>query len=195
MHVEELALAERRPWKNGAGQTRELLAWPSAEGWQLRISVADIVAAAPFSTFPDTDRWIAVLTGDGIALSVDGFRAVELRADDEAMFGFAGESATSCELLGSATTDFNVMVDRRHWRAVITPLGRRPRLQSSARFLACFVASAAVIRASSTAARAVTSAAVVWSDRLDMPVGEIWIEGEVPRGWWIELFPQEAANV
>jgi environmental stress-induced protein Ves len=40
------------PWRNGGGRTRELLAWPSAEDWQLRVSVAEIEADGPFSAFP-----------------------------------------------------------------------------------------------------------------------------------------------
>jgi environmental stress-induced protein Ves len=40
------------PWKNGGGVTRELLAWPGGGDWQVRISVAEIEADGPFSSFP-----------------------------------------------------------------------------------------------------------------------------------------------
>ena len=33
-------------WRHGGGRTRELLAWPSAPHWMLRISLADITLAA-----------------------------------------------------------------------------------------------------------------------------------------------------
>ena len=33
------------PWRNGGGLTRELLAWPAAQDWAIRISVADIIAS------------------------------------------------------------------------------------------------------------------------------------------------------
>lgn len=33
------------PWRNGGGATRELLAWPYAEDWRVRISVALIAGA------------------------------------------------------------------------------------------------------------------------------------------------------
>ena len=31
---------EPKPWRNGGGITRELLAWPHASEWRIRISVA-----------------------------------------------------------------------------------------------------------------------------------------------------------
>ena len=46
-----LADAAPQPWRNGGGVTRELLAWPSAAAWRVRISVADISAPGPFSSF------------------------------------------------------------------------------------------------------------------------------------------------
>ena len=45
-----------QPWKNGGGQTRELFVWPPGGPWSLRISVADIRAAGPFSPFPSDIR-------------------------------------------------------------------------------------------------------------------------------------------
>jgi environmental stress-induced protein Ves len=64
-------LEPRRPaqtWRNGGGSTRELLAWPEAGAWQLRISVAEITRDGPFSAFAGVQRWFAVLRGDGVRL-------------------------------------------------------------------------------------------------------------------------------
>ena len=33
-----------QPWRNGGGRTRELLAWPDAQAWSVRISLAEIEA-------------------------------------------------------------------------------------------------------------------------------------------------------
>lgn len=103
-------LADMAPqrWKNGGGLTRELLAWPSAADWRVRLSVADITADGPFSAFEGVQRWFAVLEGDGVRLSVDGV-ATELRAGSPA-FGFAGAASTGCKLLGGPTRDFNLML-------------------------------------------------------------------------------------
>lgn len=102
-----LAEAQPQPWKNGGGTTRELLAWPQAEGWKVRLSVADVAAAGPFSRFEGVERWFSVLEGGGVMLRVAGGRHW-LRADSEP-FRFDGGLATECELSGGPTRDFNLM--------------------------------------------------------------------------------------
>lgn len=98
-----------QPWRNGRGRTRELLAWPDPAAWRLRISVADIEADAPFSSFPGVARWLAVLKGAGIELSVAGQAARRLvRADDP--FSFDGAAAAHCRLLDGPTRDLNLML-------------------------------------------------------------------------------------
>lgn len=101
-------------WKNGGGQTRELLAWPSGDAWQLRVSVADIDRNGPFSRFEGVQRWFSVLEGGGVRLSVDG-RSSDLSCSSEP-FEFAGDAATDCVLLDGATRDFNFMVRGRRAR-------------------------------------------------------------------------------
>jgi environmental stress-induced protein Ves len=39
------------PWRNGGGVTRELLAWPTPQDWDWRISVAEVEKNGPFSRF------------------------------------------------------------------------------------------------------------------------------------------------
>jgi environmental stress-induced protein Ves len=55
-------------WRNGGGQTRELLAWPNASDWKLRISRADIASDGPFSAFAGVQRWFVVISGKGVVL-------------------------------------------------------------------------------------------------------------------------------
>ena len=96
-----------QPWRNGGGQTRELLAWPDANDWQLRISRADIGADGPFSAFPGVQRWFAVLSGAGVALQ---FAAGErLVRQSDAPLQFDGAAAPGCRLLDGATQDLNLM--------------------------------------------------------------------------------------
>ena len=40
----QLADVAPQPWKNGGGTTRELLAWPDAASWRVRLSVAEVAA-------------------------------------------------------------------------------------------------------------------------------------------------------
>jgi hypothetical protein len=97
-----------QPWRNGAGATRELLAWPAAGDWQVRISVADVERDAPFSSFPGVRRWFAVLKGAGVELAVDGARHCLRRGD--APFAFDGGADTHCRLLAGPTQDLNLML-------------------------------------------------------------------------------------
>jgi environmental stress-induced protein Ves len=47
--------AEPQPWRNGGGVRRDLLEGPDAADWLWRVSVADIGADGPFSSYPDTN--------------------------------------------------------------------------------------------------------------------------------------------
>ena len=110
MNVVTLADRPYVPWRNGGGRTRELLAWPSADDWLVRVSVADIEADGPFSPFPGVDRCFAVLEGAGVELALpDG--PVRLQRG-QAGVAFAGEAAPGCTLLGGPTRDLNLMVRR-----------------------------------------------------------------------------------
>jgi environmental stress-induced protein Ves len=96
-----------QPWRNGGGQTRELLVWPPRGEWQLRISRADIAADGPFSAFPGVQRWFAVLEGAGVELALPVPQT--LRAGD-APLAFDGAAAPGCRLLKGPTQDLNLMV-------------------------------------------------------------------------------------
>lgn len=97
-----------QPWRNGGGLTRELLAWPSAERWTVRVSVAAVVADGPFSRFVETQRWFAVLDGEGVELTIDG--AARRVRRGEAPLCFSGEATATCRLLDGPTRDLNLML-------------------------------------------------------------------------------------
>jgi environmental stress-induced protein Ves len=97
-----------QPWRNGGGQTRELLAWPDTCQWHVRISRADISSNGPFSAFPQVQRWFAVLEGGGVELHLPhGPRT--LRAEDSPL-QFDGAAAPHCDLIDGPTQDLNLMV-------------------------------------------------------------------------------------
>jgi environmental stress-induced protein Ves len=83
---------------------------PDGDDWVWRVSIADVSADGPFSALPGVDRWIAVATGAGMALTVDGVD-VEVTAESPA-FAFDGGAATTCRLLDGPVQDLNVMVRR-----------------------------------------------------------------------------------
>ncbi len=101
-------------WKNGQGTTTELFRLPdpaAPEDFLLRISVATVTGAGPFSLFPGIDRTLLVLDGTGARLRSDGRPAVDLLRTS-APFEFPGELELACDLLGGPVTDFNVMLKR-----------------------------------------------------------------------------------
>lgn len=107
-HVVPLAEVKSQAWKNGGGTTRELLAWPSATDWRVRLSVAEVQADGPFSRFDGVRRCFAVLSGAGVRLVVNAQIHVLTPASDP--MAFDGGADTQCTLLGGATQDFNLMV-------------------------------------------------------------------------------------
>lgn len=95
-------------WRNGGGQTRELLTRPKGGQWQLRVSLADINRDGPFSAFPGVRRWFGVVAGAGVALRFGNERQT-LTADSPAL-QFDGAAAPECSLLDGPTRDLNLMV-------------------------------------------------------------------------------------
>ena len=104
IHAQECA---PQPWRNGGGQTRELLVWPPEGEWQLRISRADIAADGPFSAFPGVQRWFVLLSGEGVVLDFDN-HGLALRPGDTPL-AFAGAAAPGCRLMGGPVRDLNLM--------------------------------------------------------------------------------------
>jgi environmental stress-induced protein Ves len=104
----ELLSVAPSPWRNGGGVTRELLAWPAAQDWHWRLSVAEVAHSGPFSRFEGVQRWFAVLHGAGVRLSVGGRSHVLTGAS--APLCFDGALLADCELLDGATQDFNLML-------------------------------------------------------------------------------------
>ena len=104
----ELAQVAPSPWRNGGGVTRELAAWPDAQDWVWRMSVAQVERGGPFSRFDGVRRWFAVLSGAGVRLELDGLSQELTRGS--APLAFDGATPVDCRLIDGATQDFNLMV-------------------------------------------------------------------------------------
>ena len=108
IHTVEANQVVPQPWRNGGGQTRELLAWPPGENWKVRISRADIASDGPFSEFAGVQRWFAVLEGAGVVLQFAD-RKQSLRCGN-APLAFDGANAPGCTLIDGPTQDINLML-------------------------------------------------------------------------------------
>ena len=103
----------RTPWKNGGGTTAEVAVHPPGAGFEdfdWRISMADVAADGPFSTFLGIDRTLVLIEGRAVDLRVEG---TERRLDaDSPILAFPGEAATSARLVEGPVRDLNVMTRR-----------------------------------------------------------------------------------
>jgi environmental stress-induced protein Ves len=122
------------PWKNGGGETHEIVCQPpgagtDAFGW--RVSIATIARDGAFSIFPGVDRVTVLLRGAGVRLrSADGW--IDHRLNGPLTpFAFAGEVAIDAELLDGACQDLNVMSRRGEWRSHVDVI-RRKRVLAAA---------------------------------------------------------------
>ena len=100
------------PWRNGGGITYEIAVGPetgTVQDFDWRVSVAEIDAPGPFSTFAGVDRIIALIDGPAMLLTVDGAPRRLALLDQLA---FAGDSDTICDIPHGRTRDLNVMTRR-----------------------------------------------------------------------------------
>lgn len=106
------------PWKNGGGVTREVASGAvrdpdgtrePADGFDWRVSIADVDAGGPFSPFPGIDRVITLVEGEGMVLTVDGTPQL---VEPLSPFAFSGDATTDCLLKAGAVRDMNVMTRR-----------------------------------------------------------------------------------
>jgi len=95
-------------WKNGGGVTQELLAWPTAQRWGVRLSLATIDKDGPFSSLAGISRWFTVIEGSGVDLNLDG-QTKTVRLGD-APLPFDGSQNCEATLLEGSVTAFNVMM-------------------------------------------------------------------------------------
>ena len=96
-------------WKNGAGFTLEIARSQGEADFDWRISMADVTISGPFSLFPNKQRIITVLDGQGIGLHVDNLPVKALKQGD--IFAFYGESQVQSELVDGAIRDLNLIYD------------------------------------------------------------------------------------
>ncbi|MFI6435756.1 HutD family protein [Streptomyces sp. NPDC050759] len=113
------------PWKNGGGRTREVASGTvqappasaeTADGFDWRVSVADVDAGGSFSAFPGIDRVITVVEGEGMVLTVDG---APHAVGPLSPFAFSGDAATDCRPTAGAVRTMNVMTRRSRAAATV----------------------------------------------------------------------------
>jgi environmental stress-induced protein Ves len=97
-----------QPWKNGGGVTHEIVRWPDAFAYDVRVSLADDRVAGPFSRFPGHRRWSFLAGPAPIELDVAGVVHLLERAGDHVEVD--GDVAITCALPRGPTRLLNVLV-------------------------------------------------------------------------------------
>ncbi len=205
MHIVPLASVAPQPWRNGGGTTRELLAWPRASGWALRISVAQVAQSGPFSAYAGVSRWFVVLSGAGVELAWPG-RQQQLTTESPPV-QFDGADPPQCRLLGGATEDLNLMLQQgslqSHVQGRLTPVQPGQPRPAGAQWQGLYTASACTLQAGTLHAGtshagtlhagstwALPAHSLAWCDcGAQSSEQTLWqIEGEATlRAWWIDV--------
>ena len=122
-----------RPWKNGGGTTRDIIASPpgaSFDDFDWRLSLAQVDRDGPFSRFDGVDRTLVLLSG---AMTLhDADRRIDLVRHEPVTF--EGERAIHATVAGSTTLDFNVMTRRGRARHAVRceSFGKQTSIEAAA---------------------------------------------------------------
>lgn len=122
MRIIRAADYRRMPWKNGGGETIEIVVSPpdsSLEDFHWRVSMAHVASAGPFSHFAGIDRSLAVIAGNGVILRLGGRGEVRLTGD-AAPYAFPGDLPVDASLVDGAIDDLNVMSRRGRYRHLLS---------------------------------------------------------------------------
>ncbi|EPF75986.1 HutD/Ves family protein [Acinetobacter rudis] len=106
------------PWKNGLGSTIELArdAGQDMQQFLWRISMADVSTNGPFSIFPDRQRLLSILEGEGLRLNFVQ-RGLQQTVKGLDVCAFSGEDVIESVLLDGPVRDFNLIYSAAHFSA------------------------------------------------------------------------------
>jgi environmental stress-induced protein Ves len=120
------------PWKNGRGETVEIAVFPegaTVDTFDWRISMATVAEDGPFSIFPEIDRTLSILEGNGMELAIEG-RNETVLTQASVPYAFPADAPTIAQLVDGTITDLNVMSRRGRFshlvETVSAPATREP---------------------------------------------------------------------
>lgn len=117
MHILRAVDYKQMPWKNGGGVTTEIAVSPAnaaVDDFHWRISMAKVGCDGPFSNFPNIDRTLTILDGEGVVLDIEAEAPVRLTPTTPP-FAFRGDVATNARLISGPVADLNIMTRRGQW--------------------------------------------------------------------------------
>jgi environmental stress-induced protein Ves len=181
LHLVDVHDCPAQPWRNGGGLTRELLAWPAAADWLVRVSVARIAQDGVFSPFPGMRRWFSVVHGAGVQLTLPQGEVTLTPAD--APLAFDGEVAPMCRLLEGPTEDLNLMAPRHAGRLQMQRATHGGGIDGPTRWRGLFAAERVLFDVGDHT-QVLHAGMLAWSDDHD---AEPWQLHEGQRAWFLSL--------
>jgi uncharacterized protein len=178
-----------QPWRNGGGQTRELLRWPEdTDNWRLRVSLARIDRSGPFSAFPAVERWFVVLDGAGVTLRIDS-QVLKLDAQS-APLCFDGGNPPDCSLMDGPTNDLNLMC--RGGRGTLLGVSSGVAWLSSAPQRGLFTRLAGIWRNERGQRIELEADTLLWSaSNNGAMVFDARSSAKGPAGYWLAYHPED----
>ena len=99
------------PWANGRGTSYEIASDRNdAEEWTWRLAMAPVNENGAFSRIECVNRFLAVVEGAGMLLSVD---RKKLQCKPMQVVRFRGDAITDATLTDGPITDINLMIRRK----------------------------------------------------------------------------------
>jgi environmental stress-induced protein Ves len=99
------------PWANGRGTSYEIASDRNdAEEWTWRLAMAPVNEDGAFSRIECVNRFVAVVEGAGMLLSVD---RKKLQCRPMQVVQFRGDAITDATLTDGPITDINLMIRRK----------------------------------------------------------------------------------
>jgi len=99
------------PWANGRGTSYEIASDRNEAGkWAWRLAMAPVNEDGPFSRIECVNRFLTVVEGSGMLLSVD---RKKLQCLPMQVVRFRGDAITDAALTDGPITDINLMIRRK----------------------------------------------------------------------------------
>jgi len=99
------------PWANGRGTSFEIASdRDDAGNWSWRLAMAPVNEDGPFSRIECVNRFLVVVQGNGMLLSVD---RKKLQCLPMQVVRFRGDAITEAALTDGPITDINLMIRRK----------------------------------------------------------------------------------
>ena len=117
------------PWANGRGTSYEIVSDRNeSDEWTWRLAMAPVNEDGPFSRIECVNRFLAVIQGNGMLLSVD---RKKIQCRPMQVVRFRGDAITDAMLTDGPITDINLMIRRKEADGEMTIVAEAGQLRGT----------------------------------------------------------------